>query len=798
MMSISWLTPQGQICELNEEDTIPAGLSVKFKAVGEYTYRLLSNGLPSGITVNDPVDLGNNEYEIRFDGIAPSVKIDEDYFICFRLKQEDELIDATYSIRVKNKQLKWDPEQPSLIEMSLFTNTRYKLRLLNTNGNEQILKVGGVIPAGLTLDYNGTLFGAINEADLIGKDISFSVSVFIDGKEQSGLEKTFTVRVIPADPYEKPKWISNEGFVGSLKSGQRSELVILASNSTVTQQVYYELLQSNLPDGIMMNELGQLVGTCATNYTQNWYFTAVAYKMVNGTKVSSDPREFFITTNPSSRDDNIVWDTVGEIFNFGSISIGEKFNGVVKAHTASGLEVTFAFVGDSAPKGLTITKDGQLYGVIEPQKVGVYTFSIQASAGGNKSVKTCSVELKTGLGAYAMTLSLVLWLQYQSEYTELKTRFTSNSKYQPRNPNYITGSTPKIDVAYIKTFDKEILPLLIDIGQPEWIRFHKTTSKEQIVLDTSNEVQNDYEVFYKPIDEYTYQWDELKNGDYDFAGNNTTGGELEWNDFTYDTTLVKLPPSDNPPSPTNQFGISNLLNMRTRLTEKVYVEKLNGTYYYFKSDQSIAENVDETTMTAVRDGIPEAVVKIVDPYVFRDALNPNLGAGRDFIAPYVGDVVDDPAAQETFFTFLDYVSEPLPYWKRKDAKNWEQETEYFQGDVLNYLNKFYYVTRDFTSTFTFADNQEFVQFIDNSEINKFMPKTYFPSLDIGYYNPRVNTVNLQEVNGDEDKGAYYTGKIYAFSEVAAIPYFDESIGTTMVKFYSSQWKNYPKDGILNQ
>lgn len=798
MMSISWLTPQGQICELNEEDTIPAGLSVKFKAVGEYTYRLLSNGLPSGITVNDPVDLGNNEYEIRFDGIAPSVKIDEDYFICFRLKQEDELIDATYSIRVKNKQLKWDPEQPSLIEMSLFTNTRYKLRLLNTNGNEQILKVGGVIPAGLTLDYNGTLFGAINEADLIGKDISFSVSVFIDGKEQSGLEKTFTVRVIPADPYEKPKWISNEGFVGSLKSGQRSELVILASNSTVTQQVYYELLQSNLPDGIMMNELGQLVGTCATNYTQNWYFTAVAYKMVNGTKVSSDPREFFITTNPSSRDDNIVWDTVGEIFNFGSISIGEKFNGVVKAHTASGLEVTFAFVGDSAPKGLTITKDGQLYGVIEPQKVGVYTFSIQASAGGNKSVKTCSVELKTGLGAYAMTLSLVLWLQYQSEYTELKTRFTSNSKYQPRNPNYITGSTPKIDVAYIKTFDKEILPLLIDIGQPEWIRFHKTTSKEQIVLDTSNEVQNDYEVFYKPIDEYTYQWDELKNGDYDFAGNNTTGGELEWNDFTYDTTLVKLPPSDNPPSPTNQFGISNLLNMRTRLTEKVYVEKLNGTYYYFKSDQSIAENVDETTMTAVRDGIPEAVVKIVDPYVFRDALNPNLGAGRDFIAPYVGDVVDDPSAQETFFTFLDYVSEPLPYWKRKDAKNWEQETEYFQGDVLNYLNKFYYVTRDFTSTFTFADNQEFVQFIDNSEINKFMPKTYFPSLDIGYYNPRVNTVNLQEVNGDEDKGAYYTGKIYVFSEVAAIPYFDESIGTTMVKFYSSQWKNYPKDGILNQ
>lgn len=797
-MSISWLTPQGQICELNEEDTIPAGLSVKFKAVGDYTYQLLSNGLPSGITVNDPVDLGNNEYEIRFDGVAPSVKIDQDYFICFRLKQENELIDATYSIRVNNKKLMWDSEQSNLIEMSLFTNTRYNLRLLNTNGNEQILKVGGEIPLGLTLDYNGTLFGTINDPDLFGKDISFTVSVFINGKEQGGLEKTFTIRVIPADPYEKPKWISNAGLVGTLKSGQRSELVILASNSTVTQQLYYELLQSNLPDGISMNELGQLVGTCATNYTQNWYFTAVAYKLVNGTKVSSDPREFYITTNPSSRDDTIEWDTAGEIFNFGSIAIGEKYNGVVKAHTASGLEVTFAFVGDSAPKGLTLTKDGQLYGIIEPQKVGVYTFSIQASANSNKSIKTCTMELKKGLGAYAMTLSLVLWLQYQDEYTSLKSRFTSGSKYQPQNPNYIIGATPKIDIAYIKTFDKELLPLLIDMGQPEWVRFHKTTSKEQIILDTNNEVQNDYEVFYKPIDEYTYQWEELNNGDYDFAGNNNTGGELEWNNFTYDTALVKLPPLDNSPTPTNQFGITNLLNMRTRLAEKVYVEKLAGIYFYFKSDQSFAEGVDETTMTAIRDGVSEAVEKIIDPYVFRDALNPNLGAGRDFVLPYVGDVVDDPKAKETFFTFLDYVSEPLPYWKRKEAKTWEQETEYFQGDVLNYLNKFYYVIRDFTSTFTFADNQEFVQFIDSSEINKFLPKTYFPSLDVGYYNPRVNTVNLQEVNGDESKGAYYTDKIYVFSEVAAIPYFDEAIGTTMVKFYSSQWKNYPKDGILNQ
>ena len=336
------------------------------------------------------------------------------------------------------------------------------------------------------------------------------------------------------------------------------------------------------------------------------------------------------------------------------------------------------------------------------------------------------------------------------------------------------------------------------MGKPEWVRFHKTHSKEQIILDTNNDVQNDFEVFYKPIDEYTYQWEELKNGDYDFEGNNTTGGVLEWNDFTYDTTHVKLPPSDNPPTPANQFGVSNILNMRTRLAEKVYVEKLQGTYFYYNTDQSIAEDVDETTMTAMRDGVPVAVTKIENPYVFRDVLNPNLGAGRDFITPFVADVVDDPTAQFTFFTFLDYVSEPLPYWKRKEALVWEQETKYKQGDVLNYLNKFYYVAHDFTSTFTFADNVDSVEFIDSSEINWYLPKTYFPTLDIGYYNPRVNTVNLQEVNGEENKGAYYTGKIYVFSEVVAIPYFDDSFGTTMIKFYSSQWKNYPKDGDLNQ
>lgn len=797
-MSISWLTPQGQICEVYEEEMLPDGLSVKFKADGDYTYRLLSNGFPSSFSVKDPIDLGNDLYEIRIDGSAPAVKIDEEYFICFRLMQGDTLMDVTYSIKVKNKKLMWDPTQSAIIETSLFTDTKYNLKLINTNGNEQILKVGGTLPVGLNLGYDGSLFGTINDVELLDKSISFTVSVFINGKEQAGLEKTFTIKVLPADPYEPPKWVSNAGLVGTLKQGQRSELLILASNSTVTQQVYYELTQSNLPDGITMDNLGHLNGTCATNYSYSWYFTAVAYKIVGGTKISSEPREFYIMTNPSSRDDVIEWDTVGDTFNFGSVAIGEKFNGVVKAHTKSGLNVTFNFVGDSAPKGMSITSDGQMYGVIEPQKTGVYTFTIQASAGANKSLKTCFVTLERGLGAHAVTLSLVLWLQYQSEYTALRGKFTSNSKYQPRNPNYVVDVFPKIDVAYIKTFDKEILPLMIDMGQPEWVRFHKTRSKEQIILDTNNDVQNDFEVFYKPIDEYTYQWDEVKNGDYDFEGNNTTGGVLEWNDFTYDTTQVKLPPSDNPPTPTNQFGVSNILNMRTRLTEKVYVEKLQGTYFYYNTDQSIAEDVDETTMTAMRDGAPVAVTKIENPYVFRDALNPNLGAGRDFITPYVADVVDDPTAQSTFFTFLDYVSEPLPYWKRKEALVWEQETEYKQGDVLNYLNKFYYVTHDFTSTFTFADNADSVEFIDSSEINRYLPKTYFPSLDIGYFNPRVNTVNLQEVNGEENKGAYYTDKIYAFSEVAAIPYFDESFGTTMIKFYSSQWKNYPKDGVLNQ
>lgn len=797
-MNISWLTPQGQICEVYEEEALPAGLSVKYKAVGDYTYRLLSNGLPSSFSVKDSIDLGNDLYEIRIDGSAPTVKMVEDYFVCFRLMQGDTYMDATYSIKVKNKKLMWDPAQSGVIETSLFTDTKYNLKLINTNGNEQILKVGGTLPSGLNLGYDGSLFGTINDAELLDKSISFTVSVFINGKEQAGLEKTFTIKVLPADPYEPPKWVSNAGLVGTLKQGQRSELLILASNSTVTQQVNYELIQSNLPDGITMDNLGHLNGICGTNYSYNWYFTAVAYKIVNGTKISSEPREFYIITNPSSRDDAIEWDTVGDTFNFGNIAIGEKFNGIVKAHTKSGLNVTFNFVGDSAPKGLTISSDGKMYGVIEPQKTGLYTFTIQASAGANKSLKTCFVTLERGLGEHAVTLSLLLNLQYQQEYTALRSKFTANSKYQSRNPNYIVDVFPKIDVAYIKTFDKEVLPLLIDMGQPEWVRFHKTHSKEQIILDTNNDVQNDFEVFYKPIDEFTYQWEELKNGDYDFEGNNTTGGVLEWNDFTYDTTHVNLPPSDNPPTPENQFGVSNILNMRTRLTEKVYVEKLQGTYFYYNTDQSIAEDVDETTMTAMRDGVPVAVTKIENPYVFRDVLNPNLGAGRDFITPFVADVVDDPTAQSTFFTFLDYVSEPLPYWKRKEALVWEQETKYKQGDVLNYLNKFYYVVHDFTSTFTFADNVDSVEFIDSSEINWYLPKTYFPTLDIGYYNPRVNTVNLQEVNGEENKGAYYTGKIYVFSEVVAIPYFDDSFGTTMIKFYSSQWKNYPKDGVLNQ
>lgn len=797
-MAISWITPQGQISEIYENEELADGTSVRFKADGDFSYKLLSNGLPSSFKVNDPVSIGNDRYEICITGAAPSVRTDGDYFVCFRLTDGVHLLDATYYIKVKNKKLQWDDTQGDLIEIALLSNTKEVLRLINTNGDEQIMKVGGTIPTGLNLGYDGTLFGTVNDTKYLDTTVYFTVSVFIGGKEQEGLEKTFGIHIAAADPYDKPQWVSNAGLLGTLKSGQRSELLILASNSTPSQQVYYELTQDNLPDGITMNMLGELTGTCATNYTQNWYFTAVAYKIVNGTKVTSDPREFYILTNPMVRTDEIIWDTTGDTINFGSIVIGDKFNGVLKAHTESGSAITFSFIGDTAPKGLKLSSDGNLYGIIEPQKTGQYNFTVQAAVGSNKSLKICVVVVKPGLGQYAVTLSLVLNLEYQDEYTELKSKFGSDEKYQAKNPNYITDITPKIDVAYIKTFDKEVLPLVIDMGQPEWVRFHKTVSKEQIILDTNNEVQNDYEVIYKPLDEYTYHWDELKNGDYDFVGNNGTGGELEWNNFTYDTTNAKLPPKNEPPTPTNQFGVSNILNMRTRLTEKIYVEKLTGTYFYFTADQAIAENVNETAMTAVRDGVAETVRKIENPYVFRDALNTNLGAGRDFIVPYVADVVDDPDADTTFFTFLDYVSEPLPYWKRKEALTWKQETEYKQGDVLNYLNKFYYVIRDFTSTFTFADNMEFVQFIDSTELDNYLPKQYIASLDVGFFKPRVNTVNLMDVNALESNGAYFTNKIYVFSELAAIPYFEDALGTTMIKFYSSQWKNYPKDGVLNQ
>lgn len=802
---ISWLTTPGILYEGNERDHLPNNIKFTFYADSDFTYKCVSTNLPSEMQLSDVVNNYDNTYTLYLTGSLPQILSDTLYSVVVRIQDSTGMKEATYSILSHNTQVEWDPSTQSDIDLSVHSDINLGLKLQNTNGNEVFKKIEGVLPTGIYLGTNGNLFGLVTNDDIIGQTYTFKVGIFVNDKIISELNREFHITIVPADPYDLPVWITEEGYIGNVVAGQRSTLFIVASNSTALQSIFYELLPGyNLPDGITFSPTGRFDGVCNTLNTQKWEFDAVCFKYVGEeqVKVQTAPRHFYLMTNETSADDDIIWDDASDILDLGNICIGQDFSARVIAHTKSKAEVTFKLVGTNLPKGISLSKKGVFNGTVEYQPTGEYLFSIQARANNNTAIKTAKLVIKKGLGLSACQLSFALWAKEYHTYASLIERFDRNYKYDASNSNFAVGNQPLIDICTIKTFDKEVLPLLLQFGMPEWIRFGKTRKKAITrVDDYDSEVPMEkYDVFYKGFDEATYQWDELYNGDYNWGANKPDGSELIWNEAIYDTNGEQLPNDMKEPTPTNNFAITSIKNIRDRLATKIYVKRLSGDYYYFTKDQRIAEVVDPNTMTGSRDGSEWEEVKFIqNPYIFKSELNPSLNSDHDFIMPYVADVVEEQVGGSDFFTFFDYDTEVIPYWKRKEVETWNVLTDYKVGDVLLYDNKYYIVIANYTSTYTFSEGIYFLRKLSAAEVDSILSKNYIPCLCLGYYQQGKNDGNLSLINSAESKGEYWYKKTLEFDEVVASPYYGESdITTSTITIYRSVWKNYPENGIIEK
>lgn len=193
-------------------------------------------------------------------------------------------------------------------------------------------------------------------------------------------------------------------------------------------------------------------------------------------------------------------------------------------------------------------------------------------------------------------------------------------------------------------------------------------------------------------------------------------------------------------------------------------------------------------------GLPEVVYvqEIENPIIYDSSLNPHIKFDKDIVLPYI---TEDDLVDGLYFQMFDIDNEILPEWKRDTPKNWEVNTVYEENDVIIYNGKYYVVKKRFTTDDLFSTNNLRGPISDN-ELEEYLPRKYFPTLDLAYCEYGQNRSALTELNIKEKSGEFWFGKKFAFYEIIFEPIFNKSIDSFGIKFYNSTYKNSPEFWLM--
>ena len=971
MASQEWIT--GSILgEFKEESLI--SVDIEYRPSSESNRRtldpvILSSDLPSTLHVSGPA---NNTMTIS--GVLPSVNKDTDYYITMRLVETEtgntshitNTDDRYFVIKSLNKPVAWN-DKPAVIETTnnILLEVNLNDYLDYGNGNESFRKVSGELPSGMNFNDNGYLMGYIEEDIEEITDYVFTVRVYQNGQPIENLEdKEFIITVDPETIEQKPVWMTepNLGNVNineSVGPSEENVKYIYAMNMGITEGIIrYRLATSDdpnntsaitgLPPGLTLREDGQIIGICSTTQIKDWYFGAYAYKIVEDDDniTYSDYKMFYISTNKGSSEHEIQWTDPTKPYSVGAYTIGEEISGKLpEAVSADGSSIKYTLSGTNYPKGMELSSDGLLYGQLELQPTGTYVFDVMASTDYTYITRTFKVEVKQGLSENALKLYLRINLEYRDEYNEIKNQLNPNTQYSKNIDTYNVSTFPKIDVATLKCYDREVLASMMNFGNPEIVRFGLTEGMAYSHIDGDGNVTANYEVFYKSVDENTYQWTPIKNGDYDFQAKldqlQTTGdiesdAKLDFNNEDYKTSVrvwkllgevdtyskliacdiselkfgyfarvlkdethndknvyymyngdddpsrawdyvgEELPqypedPCVNPiikTSPEDSYNVFNFKNVRNALSQRVYVYLKEGTFYYDEGNQQIvtptgdidaikylyraSEDIyrEDEKLPFIKkgqyyitdeDGSNKTLVKyethivynaddnhvytnilfkpnfnspnfmiyedggeiyhvnqITNPWCFDFQQNTNITIntvpqGAEMVIPNIktSDVTiqlldGNNSTTRGYVTFLDTSVEPLPMWKRKQAEVWKPNTEYKAGDIIIYDSLYYRVKQQFKTGNEFIYDTNLLELINGEVINTELPKNYFPTLDLGYFESGTNRRYLKDLNEAELKGEFWYRRDFLFWELIGEPVYNHDIDTFGIPFYSTQ------------
>lgn len=587
-MAIEWNTTE-QVFKYKEGDIVD--LNIYYSASNPQMVKL-SSTLPSGFAIQQ------FDGYIKIIGTLPTIMTTTSYFATIRITEYEngkvvDLCDRYFEIVSESLPVSWDKSETGIIDTTIYVELNQKLQLNNTNGNEVFKKVSGELPSGINLSADGVLYGSITDVnELQNSPYRFTIDVFVNGQSLS-LEKSFTLNIHESVERTEPYWITEEGILGNISFNDISKFKVLAYDMSGGSTLSYELDKSldssyRLPPGLKLNGLnGKIEGILSSSQYATYTFGVIASKLVNGEKIDSKPRLFSIKANDVSKEHQLIWEDDG-VIDLGTYSVGNEVVGYVPPPTVEdGSEIRYYLSGGDIPKGLLLNTNGTFGGVLEYQPTKDYYFTIIVETKYISMTKNVKMHVVKGLGKNAIKMYLRINNEYRDEYLNIKNQFNPNTAYKSHNENFVVDSFPKIDVATLTCYDREVLSHIINFGNPVVLRIKDTDILAHSQINNYGQPIENYEVIYKNIDESTYQWEELNNGSYNFEeklemlkgeGQIDNSSSLEFNNSMYnlDNTTPKI-----------SYSVFNFKNFRELLTQKFYVYKKEGEYYYSVGSQEL-------------------------------------------------------------------------------------------------------------------------------------------------------------------------------------------------------------------
>ena len=472
---MEWISPnQGNI--LSEiEGKIIEPIEIEIGGSNNYEITKVSGNFPNGISLVE----NNGSYSLQ--GTLDLVEETTKYYFTLQAKDLDteEYIQRWFSITVETLDTEWSDENPLYFEELEKLYFSYKFKLENPEGNEIYKKIVGELPEGVFLSNNGLLYG-VPEEDRTG-EYSFQIGIYRKNKLIFTSPK-ITIKVNDISNYNYPIWITDSGIIGYIDYNESKPLHFMAYDPK-GRTITYELLDENgfpIP-GIKFTEntrhTGYLEGTCKTKMSDDWHFNVRAS---NGETYTD--REFVIITNSVEDSRKIKWITE----TLEDAPVGYNYNHRILTKCED--KVYYEIIYGELPKGLYFSRDGVIYGNVDLQDYKNYSFTVRAYTTLIFDTREFSINVVEGLSETAVDTYLYINKENDNEYYKMMSMYDKTSAYESYNTLYKVSSTPKIDIATLKTWDNILLKYQFEqFNTPININWKETKKKKL----------EDYDFIYK-------------------------------------------------------------------------------------------------------------------------------------------------------------------------------------------------------------------------------------------------------------------------------------------------------------